>query len=149
MVKRPENLPSLQKVDLDDEISAALSERGKDSKIRKADWHLKSVHLAIVKATIMLSRMADTAATAQTSDDIRQTMTDQAMEAIQVLSYGAQQVHPIRRYNIKPRLASNLRNRLCKSSLEGTNKSHRLFGGDLHRQVKEGEIACIENCCGK
>jgi hypothetical protein len=140
-IKRPQNTPSLQTVDLNYEILSQLNTNRKDTrgtKIRKMDYQLRAVNKAVVMAGINITRLADSAATAQPTDDIRQMVTDTAFETLQVLAHAASLIHPIRRHNCKPRLAANMRHQLCKSSLPETNSSHLLFGNDLHKQAKEG-----------
>ena len=140
--RRPQNTPSLQKVDLDEELMTNLSSsrKPKDIAIKKADLQLRHIHTAFVKAATSMAQMADLAYSAPKDQDVRQTMLDKSCEVIRILAYGASQVHPIRRNNIKPRLIQPLRQRLDKTSLQATNNSHFLFGGDLHKQAKDGEF---------
>ena len=137
--KRPVNTPSLQKVDLDEELLLNLmaSRKPKDLQMKKLDFQFKALHTAFVKSATMLTEVANLAYTAPKGQDIRQEVLDKSCEMLRILSYGASQVHPIRRNNIKPRLIHSLRHRLHKTSLEATNKTHFLFGGD--KQAKEGE----------
>ena len=138
--KRPANIPCLQKIDMDEELMVNLmaSRRPKDIQMKKLDWQLKSVHTAFLKSAMMMTEIANLAFTAGKDVDIRQAVLDKSCETLQILSYGAAQVHPIRRNNVKARLHSSLRQRLHKTSLEHTNNSHFLFGGDLNKQAKEG-----------
>ena len=141
--KRPANTPSLQKVDIDEELMMNLmtSRRPKDVQLKKQDYHLKTVHSAIVKSAVIATQMANLAYTAKKDDDIRQQMVDKSCEMLRIMSYGAAQLHPIRRNNIKGRLNASIRHALNKTSLETTNTTHFLFGGDLNKQAKEGELA--------
>jgi hypothetical protein len=143
-IKKPENTPSVQTVDLNREFAMQLGSNPKDyrgTKIKKLDWQLRSVNTAFAKAACNLTRLANISATAQPGDDIRQLTTDKVLETIQILSYGSQLLHPIRRANVKPRLAPSTRSQLCKSTLEDTNKSHQLFGSDVQKQAKEGNYS--------
>lgn len=90
----------MAKVDLDEAILKELSEKQRDAKIKKTDWQVKSVSTAFVKAATSMAQLADLAATAKPSADIRQAVADKAVESIHILTYGAALVHPIRRNNV-------------------------------------------------
>jgi len=149
--KRPANTPSLQKVDLDEELMLNLmsSRKPKDIQMKKLDFQLKALHTAFVKTAATLTEVANLAYTAPKDQDIRQAVLDKSCEMLRIVSYGASQVHPMRRNNIKPRLIHSLRHRLHKTTLEATNKSHFLFGGDLNKQAKDGESQISHMKCFK
>ena len=135
--KRPGNTPSLQKVTLDSEIAAGLAERFPAAK--RNDASLSFVSNALVKSAICLTEILHTNMTQMPAEQIVKLTLSKTFDALRILSYANSHLHNTRRNLIKFALDPNLRQPLCKNAtLESTNTSHQLFGGDMHKQAKEG-----------
>lgn len=140
--KRPENIASLQKVELDDEVLNALHDK---SKTRNLDFALKGINNALVKGASGITSIVNTAMTAGESSDIRQAVVDKGIEVLRIMAYGAQCTHSVRKEQIKPLLHADIRQKLCakRTSVAEVNRSHCLFGGDVTSQVKKGEFMSL------
>ena len=135
--KRPKNTPSLERVTLDQDLAAGIS--GK-SKAKRTDVTLNSANVAIVKSAIALTKLADRALSCEDLDKLRQDTIDSIMDSMKMLAHANSQIHNARREQFKSLMDPGLIQQLTKSkSLESTNASHQLFGGDLQKQAKEGQ----------
>jgi len=135
--RRPVNTPSLQKVTLDSDIAMGLSDK---SRAKRTDALLHSINNAIAKSAIVITEIMDRNLKAPKSPDTCQFTVDQGIEAMKMLSYATSMLHSTRRDQIKQILDPAVRHQLCKNNtIESTNASHQLFGGDLQKQAKEAK----------
>ena len=140
--KRPGNTPSLEKVSLDDEIATGLAERFPAAK--RNDAALSLVGNALVKSAICLTDIINTSMTDMSAEDAAKKTMAASFDALRILSYANAQLLGTRRHMLKYVLDPNLRQPLCKdASLESTNNSHQLFGGDMQKKAKEGAFSFI------
>lgn len=136
--RRPANTPSLQPVTLDDELKAALPDK---SRIKRLDGSLAAVNKNVSKAAVATTKIIELLMTSDSAES-RQQAVDQTIDLIQILSYGNSSLHSIRKEQMKPALDPAVRSKLCKTrAVEEINTSHQLFGGDIQKQVKEGEAS--------
>lgn len=138
--KRPANIPSLQKVALDEDIAIGLSDK---SKAKRTDALLHSVNNALVKVAVAFTKVIEQNMISPENTDIRQKTVDQSIAGVKMLAYATSLLHTTRREQIKQVLDPGLKQKLKKNSIEATNASHQLFGGDLQKIAKEGW--CITN----
>ena len=143
--KRPANTPSLVKVTLDDELAAGIGE--KFPRAKRADAIMNSVNNAMVKTAICITKVLDLNMTNMPSQATAQAVNDKATEALKMLAYGTSQLHHARRDHIKNLLDPSVKQQITRNKgLAVTNSSHQLFGGDLHKQAKEGQFSVKLNC---
>ena len=136
--KRPGNTPSLQKVTLDEDLAAGISE--KFPRAKRADAIMNSVNTAMVKTAICITKVLDLNMTNLPSKETAQAVNDKATEALKMLAYGTSQLHHARRDHIKNYLDPTVRQQITRNkALTDTNTSHQLFGGDIHKQAKDGK----------
>lgn len=138
---RPANTPSLQRVELDQEI------RLKDqSKVKRMDTTLRNATTALIKSAIKMTRMVDSIMKCEDPRTLKQQLVDEAIDSIRILSYGTTNLNEVRRENIKYMISDpEVRTRLCKNrDPEQVNTTHCLFGGDVSKQAKEGNCHLIE-----
>ena len=136
--KRPGNTPSLEKVTLDREISTGLAERFPAAK--RTDAALGFVNNALVKTAVCLTEILHVNQTQMSPEEVAKHTMAKAFDALRILAYGNSHLHNSRRQLIKYTLDPSLRQPLLRnSSLETTNSSHQLFGGEMQKQAKEGQ----------
>ena len=135
--KTPGNTPSLQKVLLDPELEAVLGDRYPRSK--RTDTALQTIGGAISKAAICFTEILHV----NMSDVSPETATKKTMaacfDALRILAHSHAKLQHTRRDVIKFSLDPAVSRSLNKNaSIENSNATHKLFGGDVHKQAKEG-----------
>jgi len=132
---RPENTPSLQRVELDQEFRLKHG-----SKLKRMDVTLKTVNTALLKAAVKLTRLVEDLSTCDDPGAKREELTDEAIDVIRVLSYGTSQLNEVRRENVKSLIIDpDVRTRVSRNRDQGQiNSTHCLFGGEISKQAKEG-----------
>jgi len=134
--KRPQNTPSLQKVQLDDDICAGLADK---SKARRSDAVFASINTARTKPAVCLTSPIEVNQKDADQPGISQRSADHAVNGLKILSYATHLLHQVRRDQLKYVLDPAIRQKLGKNkSLSEINESHQLFGGDTQKQAKEG-----------
>ena len=146
--RRPENTPSLQRVELDQEFQLRYG-----SKLRRMDVNLKQVHTAFLKAAVKLTHLVENVSTCEDPGAEREAIADEMIDVIRVLAYGTTQLNDVRRENVKSLIIDpDVRTRVSRNKDQNQiNSSHCLFGGDISKQAKEGDfimtlIAVICHC---
>ena len=135
--ERPGNTPSLQKVTLDAEIASGMEECFPAAK--KNDASLSIVSNALVKSAVCMTEILHTNMTQMPAAEMVKLTLQKTFDALRILSYANAHLHNTRRHMIKFALDPTVRQPLVKNTtLESTNASHQLFGGDMHKQAKEG-----------
>ena len=134
---RPENVPCLKRIDMDQELMDALPST---SKAKLQDFTLRGLNNAFVHAAIVSCKIMDIAKSASKSDDIRQQIVNVAVDSMKILAYGAQATNTFRKEQLRPVLNPLIKGKLCskKMPIEEMNTSHCLFGGDVQTVVKKG-----------
>ena len=141
---RPENVPCLQKVGLDEDVLDFVP-----AQVKNHDFALKGLNNAFTHAAIVATKIIDTCMSAGQDTDIRQRVLDMAVDNLRIASYGAQSTHSIRTEQIRPLIHPSVKNQLKrKVTLEDINSSHCLLGGDVQTHMKKGDIATLSwlNC---
>ena len=135
--KRPANTPSLQKVVLDPELDSVLGDRYPRSK--RTDATLQAIGNAISKAAVCLTEILHTNMSDMTAEATTKATLAKSFDAMRVLAYGHAKLQHTRRDMIKSALDPAVSRSLNRNaSVETSNSTHKLFGGDVHKQAKEG-----------
>lgn len=122
---------------LDDEIVAVLG----NTKNKRIDATLASVNNSMTKTAVCLARLIDVNHLKADQPGTSQQSADLAVHALKMLAYGTSLLHSARKDQLKYVLDLSLRQKLGQNkSLQDINESHQLFGGDLQKQAKEGDI---------
>ena len=134
-IKRPQNIPVLQKVSMDEDVLGIMNATKKTH-----DFSLRALNNAFVQAAAATTQLVDLCMNSDDKTDIRQRVIDSAVDTIRILAYGAQTTHQIRKEQVRPILPHAVKNKLCskQASLEEINSSHLLFGGEVPVKVKKG-----------
>lgn len=144
--KRPQNTPSLEKVSLDDDLAAGIPFK---ARARRTDITLHAVQGAIVKTAISLTRLADRNFSKDEKASKQDTI-DTAVTSIKILSHATSLLLQARREQFKSMLDPGLLQQISKNkSLQAANSTHQLFGGELQKQAKEGQLYSETSCYKK
>ena len=135
--KRAPNTPSLQKVQLDEDICRALKDK---SRARRSDAVYGSISNALAKTAVCLTSLVEVNQQEADQPGISQKSADHAVNGLRMLSYANHLLHQVRRDHIKSVLPALRQNLGKDKDLSEVNESHQLFGGDMQKQVKEGEF---------
>ena len=134
-IKRPQNIPVLQKVSMDEDVLGIMNATKKTH-----DFSLRALNNAFVQAASATTQLVELCMNTDNKTDIRQRVIDSAVDTLRILAYGAQTTHQIRKEQVRPILPPAVKNKLCskQASLEEINNSHLLFGGEVPVKVKKG-----------
>ena len=142
--KRPGNTPSLQKVVLDPELDAVLGERYPKSK--RTDASLQAIGAAVSKAAICITEILHTNMSDISQEQATKDTMAKCFDAMRILAHGHAKVQHSRRELIKWSLDPAISKSLNRNaSIENSNASHKLFGGDVHKQAKDGKPSDIDS----
>jgi 6-phosphogluconate dehydrogenase (decarboxylating) len=104
------------------------------------EYSLRSLNNSFTHAAVINSRIIDLCMTADSKTNVRQQVTDMAMDSLRILAYGTQNAYHARKENARPVIPAAVKNKICtkKASLEDMHNSHLLFAGEVATKVKKG-----------
>lgn len=138
-LKRPENTPSLSKVDMDEDMLPYCPPK---SYAHNQDNQLKGVANAFLKSYISLSKMVDDIVKGELGDNT--TVTDKVVHVMKILSHGSSQVNNFRRELLKQELSKKGQDRVRqklprKANLPTMYTTKKLFSGEILQYAKEAK----------
>ena len=136
--KTPGNTPSLQKVVLDPELEAVLGDRYPRAK--RTDTALQTIGGVISKTATCLTEVLHMNMSDMSPETATKKIMTTCFDALRILAHGHAKLQHTRRDVIKFTLDPAVSRSLNKNaSIENSNATHKLFGGDVHKQAKEGQ----------